>query len=202
MAGLMRVKESWNRMPVWAVQQENWADGLLHCWCSYVWSSVPFIFPNSTLRGPEGENVVSAVFLPETMLLRSTLCSQLLVSRFKRLKCRNVAPLQKYLRNCGLFVNLNLSWGVSALLPFCLQLFWFHWKVNILTGVNLHLARGTAEQETGSILSDVRVGGWRLRVASTNAETHLGNQRTSPTAVTREGRETRARGSCIFWRLQ
>lgn len=68
----------------------------------------------------------------------------------------------------------------------------------LLTGMNLHLARCTREQKTGCILSDVRVGGWRLRVASTNAEAHLGNQRTSATAVTRKGRETHARGSAIF----
>lgn len=47
--------------------------------------------------------------------------------------------------------------------------------------MNLHVARRTAEQRTGSILSDVVVGGWRLRVAGSDAEAHLWDQRTRPT---------------------
>lgn len=57
----------------------------------------------------------------------------------------------------------------------------------ILTGMNLHLARWTAEQKTGSILSNVRVGGRRLGVACTNAETHLWDQWTRPIAIAGKG---------------
>lgn len=52
----MRVKESWNRMPLWALQQENWADRLLHCCCRYVWSSLPFISP-APLSGDQREKM-------------------------------------------------------------------------------------------------------------------------------------------------
>lgn len=97
----MRVKESWNRMPVWALQQENWADALLHCWCSYVWSSVPFIFP-TPVSGDQREKLLSVQCSCLRLFLRSTLRSQLLVSRFKSFK--NVE------KNVGVFVNLrNLS---------------------------------------------------------------------------------------------
>lgn len=58
---------------------------------------------------------------------------------------------------------------------------------SILTGMNLHVARWTAEQETGAILSSVIVGGWRLSVACTDTEAHLWDKRTSQTAVTGNG---------------
>lgn len=109
----MRVKESWNRMPVWALQQENWADGLLHCWCSYVWSSVPFIFP-TPVSGDQREKLLSVQLYCLRRFLRSTLRSQLLVSRFKRFKCRNFAPLQKYLEIWARLRNLSLTRSLSA----------------------------------------------------------------------------------------
>lgn len=64
--------------------------------------------------------------------------------------------------------------------------------------MNLHLARYTGEQETGPVLPDVRVAGRRLRVASTNAEAHLRNQRTSATAVMRKRGEMHAGGGAVF----
>lgn len=45
--------------------------------------------------------------------------------------------------------------------------------------MNLHVAGRTAEERTGSIFSNVIVGGWRLSVACTNAEAHLWDQGTS-----------------------
>lgn len=84
--------------------------------------------------------------------------------------------------------------SVTHILSATLVLF----KGFILTGMNLHLAGRTGEQEAGSVLSDVRVGGGRLRGAGADAEAHLWNQWTSPTAVTRKGREMHARGSAIF----
>lgn len=56
----------------------------------------------------------------------------------------------------------------------------------LLTGMNLHLARRTAEQQTSSILPNVIIGGRRLSVACTNTEAHLRDQRTSPAAVARK----------------
>lgn len=54
----------------------------------------------------------------------------------------------------------------------------------ILTGMNLHLARWTADQEAGSILPNVIVGGRWLRVSCSDAEAHLWDQWTSQAAMT------------------
>lgn len=53
----------------------------------------------------------------------------------------------------------------------------------LLTGMNLHLARWTADQKAGSILPDVIVGGRGLCGSCSNAEAHLWDQWTSQAAM-------------------
>lgn len=49
--------------------------------------------------------------------------------------------------------------------------------------MNLHVARWTAEQKAGSILSDVTVGGQRLCISWPNAKAHFWDEGTGEAAM-------------------